>query len=67
MDETLISKKSTGYVIRFLLKYRAIGRLLLLPLCFATLIPLSKVSRALAVRIRDAKFDRLSASNKTNF
>merc|ERR1711871_1071537 len=51
MDETLISKKSTGYVIKFLVMYRAIFRLLLLPLLSATLIPLSKVSRSLAVRI----------------
>jgi len=51
MDETLISKKSTGYVVSFLVKYRAILRLLLLPLLSATLIPLSKVSRSLAVRI----------------
>ena len=33
------------------MRYRAILRLLLLPLLFATLIPLSKLSRALAVRI----------------
>jgi len=51
MDETLISSKSTGYVINFLVKYRAVFRLLLLPLLSATLIPLSKVSRSLAVKI----------------
>jgi len=51
MDETLISKKSTGYIIKFLVKYRALLRLILLPLLSATLIPLSKISRSLAVKI----------------
>ena len=51
MDETLISKKSTGFVVSFLKHYRAWLRLLLLPLLSATLIPLSKVNRSLAVRL----------------
>lgn len=51
MDETLISKKSTGYIIKFLLHYGAYLRLFVsLPLA-VVLIPLSKVSRSLAVRI----------------
>ena len=51
MDETLITRKSTTYVIKFLVMYRAVFRLLMLPLLIATLIPLSKVKRALAVKI----------------
>uniref|UniRef100_A0A7S4BKE9 LNS2/PITP domain-containing protein n=1 Tax=Chrysotila carterae TaxID=13221 RepID=A0A7S4BKE9_CHRCT len=51
MDETLISRKSTGYIIAFLVRYRAFLRLAVsLPLA-AFLIPISKVSRSLAVRI----------------
>jgi len=51
MDETLIASKSTGYVITFLVQYRAFVRLLLLPLLAPILIPLSKVARTLAVRL----------------
>lgn len=50
MDETLISKKSTGYVISFLVRLRSI-RLLLVPLVAAVLIPVSKLSRTFAVRV----------------
>lgn len=56
MDETLISKKSTGYVIKFLVQMKCFLRLLCtLPLALV-LIPLSKVQkpfdgRALAVRL----------------
>jgi len=51
MDETLISKKSTGYIIKFLVQCRAYLRLFFsLPLALF-LIPLSKVSRSLAVRL----------------
>lgn len=49
MDETLISKKSTGYVIAFLRRLRAV-RILLVPLLAAVLIPISKFDRTLAVR-----------------
>ena len=51
MDETLISKKSTGFVIEFCKQKRAFVRLAFaLPLALL-LIPLSKFSRALAVRV----------------
>jgi len=51
MDETLIRNKSTGYVIAFLLHCRCYLRLIFsLPLALF-LIPLSKVSRAGAVRL----------------
>uniref|UniRef100_A0A7S0NX93 LNS2/PITP domain-containing protein n=1 Tax=Calcidiscus leptoporus TaxID=127549 RepID=A0A7S0NX93_9EUKA len=51
MDETLITRKSTGYIIAFLVRYRAFLRLACaLPLALV-LIPLSKVSRSLAVRL----------------
>lgn len=50
MDETLISKTSTGYVIRFLVAYRAYARLALVPAFAVLLWPLSKISRPLAVR-----------------
>lgn len=51
MDETLISKKSTGYIISFLVAYKAWVRLVFgLPFGIF-LIPISKVSRPLAVRI----------------
>jgi len=49
MDETLISKKSTGYIITFLVKLRSL-RIVLVPLLAAVLIPISKVSRTFAVR-----------------
>jgi len=51
MDETLIASKSTGYVINFLVQYRAYVRLMLLPVLVAVLIPLSKFARTLAVRL----------------
>ncbi len=51
MDETLIAHKSTGFVIKFLVYYRAYLRLLLVPFLAATLIPLSKLNRTLAVRL----------------
>ena len=44
MDETLIAKKSTGFVIKFLMAKRAWPRLLMLPCLVAVLIPLSKLS-----------------------
>lgn len=50
MDETLISKKSTGYIIKFLFMYRAYIRLFCFIWIGGLLIPLSKVSRSLAVR-----------------
>lgn len=50
MDETLISRKSTSYVITFLILYRAFLRLLLLPFAFLVLQPLSKISRSAAVK-----------------
>jgi len=50
MDETLISKKSTGYIIKFLFLYRAYIRLFCFLWIGAFLIPLSKLNRALAVR-----------------
>ena len=43
MDETLIAKKSTGFVIKFLVAKRAWPRLLLLPCLVALLIPLSAI------------------------
>ena len=51
MDETLISQKSTGYIIKFCFMCRAWIRLLFGLPTFVFLIPLSKVSRALAVRM----------------
>lgn len=57
MDETLISKKSTGYIVKFLVMYRAFIRLCFcLPPAMLILIPLSKIKRwfdgrTLAVRI----------------
>jgi len=54
MDETLITKKSTGYVIKFLIMYRAFARLALLPLLFTILKLLSMINsqtRTLAVRL----------------
>ncbi|KAL1529793.1 hypothetical protein AB1Y20_000726 [Prymnesium parvum] len=51
MDETLISSKSTGFVIKFLIHYKAYLRLAVALPCALFLIPLSKVSRTLAVRI----------------
>ena len=51
MDETLITSKSTGYVIKFLVHYKAFLRLAVTLPCALFLIPLSKVSRSLAVRI----------------
>jgi len=52
MDETLISKKSTGYVISFLWHYRAFMRLLvLLPPLFPVLKLLSQFSRKAAVKL----------------
>lgn len=51
MDETLITSKSTGYIIKFLVHYKAFLRLAVALPCAIFLIPLSKVSRSLAVRI----------------
>lgn len=52
MDETLISKKSTGYIIKFLIFYKAFLRLACLALpAFIILNLLSKFNRAAAVRI----------------
>uniref|UniRef100_A0A7S2HLC1 Uncharacterized protein n=1 Tax=Haptolina brevifila TaxID=156173 RepID=A0A7S2HLC1_9EUKA len=52
MDETLISKKSTGYVIAFLWHYRAFMRILfLLPPLFPILKLLSQFSRKAAVKL----------------
>jgi len=52
MDETLISKKSTGYIISFLWHYRAILRLIfLLPPLFPFLKLLSQFSRKAAVKL----------------
>lgn len=51
MDETLISKKSTGYIIKFLVMYRAYIRLFCFLWIGAFLIPISKVNRSLAVRV----------------
>lgn len=51
MDETLIASKSTGYVIKFLMYHKAFLRLAVALPCALFLIPLSKVSRSLAVRI----------------
>mmetsp|Transcript_56656 Transcript_56656/g.148757 ORF Transcript_56656/g.148757 Transcript_56656/m.148757 type:complete len:224 (+) Transcript_56656:37-708(+) len=51
MDETLIASKSTGYVIKFLVYHKAFLRLAVALPCALFLIPLSKVSRSLAVRI----------------
>ena len=46
----LITKKSTGYIIKFLFMYKAYVRLFFFLWIGAILIPISKVSRALAVR-----------------
>ena len=43
--------QSTGYVVNFLVRYRAFVRLTLLPVLVCVLIPLSKVARTLAVRL----------------
>ena len=43
--------QSTGYVVNFLVQYRAYARLMLLPVLVAVLIPLSKVARTLAVHL----------------
>ena len=43
--------QSTGYVVNFLVRYRAFLRLTLLPVLVCVLIPLSKVARTLAVRL----------------
>ena len=55
MDETLISKKSTGYVIRFMFHYRSFLRIfLLLPPLFPILKLLSLINartRTLAVKL----------------
>ena len=57
MDETLISKKSTSYIVKFLVAYRAFIRLVFcLPPAMLILVPLSKIKRwfdgrTLAVRI----------------
>ena len=56
MDETLICSKSTGYVINFLVQYKAWLRLAVTLPCALILIPLSKIKkpfdgRSLAVRI----------------
>ena len=51
MDETLISKKSTGYIIKFLFMYHAYVRLFCFLWIGAILIPISKVSRTFAVRV----------------
>lgn len=47
----LITKKSTGYIIKFLFMYRAYIRLFFFLWIGAILIPISKVSRTLAVRV----------------
>lgn len=52
MDETLISKKSTGYVIKFLVFYRAFLRLACLAIpAFVVLKPISWFSRSAAVKV----------------
>ena len=67
MDETLISKKSTGYIIKFLFMYRAYIRLFFFLWISAFLIPISKINRALAVRclyfmaFRGLRVDRAEA------
>ena len=60
----LITKKSTGYIIKFLFMYRAYIRLFFFLWIGAFLIPISKVSRTFAVRVlyflafRGLKVDR---------
>lgn len=67
MDETLISKKSTGYIIKFLFMYRAYIRLFFFLWIGAFLIPISKISRTFAVRVlyfmafRGLRVDRAEA------
>ena len=51
MDETLITKKSTGYIIKFLFMYGAYIRLFFFLWIGAILIPISKFNRVFAVRV----------------
>jgi phosphoserine phosphatase len=52
MDETLITSKSTGYIVKFLLLYKAFLRLAFLAIpAFVILNILSKFNRGAAVRI----------------